>query len=161
MTIIRCRLASAPQRRKLPTAGRTTMRTSACIFFAGGQCRAALEYYARALGGQGPVLMRYADSPMGSEVPADWQERIGHGEVEHPGGVVMGSDGRPGFAEPVSGFAAMVEVPTTVEAERVFQALGEGGSVLMPLAETFWAERFGMLADRFGVRWMVGCAKPS
>lgn len=137
------------------------MQASAYIFFRDGQCRPALEFYARALGAAAPTLMRWADSPMADEMPPEWQERIMHGEIAHEGGLIMASDGRPGFAEAPSGFAVMVHVRTPEEAERVFAALAEGGSVAMELAETFWAERFGMLSDRFGVRWMVGCAKPS
>ena len=74
--------------------------------------------------------------------------------------VLMASDAPPDFFRPAQGFSVCLSVAEIAEAERVFHALAEGGTVKMPIAETFWAVRFGMLVDRFGTPWMVNCEKP-
>jgi PhnB protein len=73
----------------------------------------------------------------------------------------MGSDAPPGRYEPVKGITVTLSIDQPAEAERVFRGLSENGTVQMPIAETFWAQRFGMLVDQFGIPWMVNCEKPS
>ena len=70
----------------------------------------------------------------------------------------MASDAPPGHQEPMTGFSVTLDIPKVADAERVFGALSEGGSVKMPIQKTFWAERFGMLVDRFGTPWMINCS---
>lgn len=122
-----------------------------------GQCREAFTAYERCLGGT-VQLMPYGDMPPGGrgpQQPADW---IMHARLEAHGAVLMGSDG-PGGDTPRKSVWISLTVKTTDEAERVFRELADGGAVEMPIGETFWALRFGMLTDRFGVSWMVNCNK--
>ena len=70
----------------------------------------------------------------------------------------MGSDGMPGKMEKPQGFDVSIQVQEPAEAERIFNALADGGDIVMAIDETFWAHRFGMLTDRFGTPWMVNCS---
>ena len=122
-----------------------------------GQCREAFTTYATCLGGE-VQLMTYADAPAtgGPPQPAD---HIMHAHLEAHGAVLMGSDGPGGDVAKESVWVSL-SVDAVEEAERIFHELAQGGQVVMPIGETFWALRFGMLKDRFGVSWMVNCSKP-
>jgi PhnB protein len=122
-----------------------------------GQCREAFTTYEKCLGGTAQ-LMTYGDSPQmdGPPQPAD---HIMHAHLEAHGAVLMGSDG-PGGDGPKESVWVSLTVEAVDEAERIFGELGNGGHIVMPIGETFWAQRFGMLKDRFGVSWMVNCSKP-
>ena len=122
-----------------------------------GDCEAAFRVYSAALGARPGPIFRYAGSPMSDKVPADWQEKIMHGSIELPDRVLMGADSPPGTYEAPRGFTLSLQIKETDEAERVFRVLSEGGRVLMPLEKTFWAERFGVWIDRFGIPWQVNC----
>ena len=132
------------------------------LFFA-GQCEAAFKHYEQVLGGRIVLMLRYADAPPGQQVPgiayAGAADRIMHARLVVGGHALMGSDYPPGHARTAQGFRANISVADPAEAERIFHALGEGGTVSMPLAETFFAHRFGMLEDRFGTPWMINCEK--
>jgi PhnB protein len=123
----------------------------------GGRCEEAVTFYRAALGAQADTLMRYKDSPEPlppGMVPAGWENKIMHATLRVSGTTFMASDGcEPGLS--FAGFSLHLCVPTTEEAGRVFTALADGGRVRMPLNKTFWSPCFGMLADRFGVGWMV------
>jgi len=129
----------------------------AYLFF-DGKCEEAIEFYRRALGAEVNMLMRYKDSPEPPKpdcTPPGSENKVMHAQLQIGKTVVMASDGRctgnPNFV----GFALSLTVPTAAEADKAFAALGDGGKVGMPLAKTFFAERFGMVTDRFGVIWMV------
>lgn len=122
-----------------------------------GQCEAAFTHYEQCLGGQLGPIFRYGGSPMADQAPAGWGDKVMHGSVTIGGQVLMGADVTADRYEQPTGFSLSIQTTSTAEAERIFHALGEGGSVLMPLEKTFWAARFGMLVDRFGVPWMVNC----
>jgi PhnB protein len=122
-----------------------------------GQCEAAFEFYERCLGGKIVTMMNHEDSPIADQVPADWGKRIMHARLTVGDGVLMGSDSPPEHYEQPKGFSVSLQVKQPAEAERVFQALAEGGTVLMPIQQTFWATRFGMLVDRFAIPWMINC----
>lgn len=127
------------------------------LFFS-GRCEEAVEYYRSALGAEVDLLLRYRDSPepMPPEsIPPGWEDKIMHVGFRIGCAVVMASDGC-GEEEAISGFAIALNVATEAETDRYFNALTEGGEVLMPLGKTFWSPRFGMVTDRFGVCWMVG-----
>jgi PhnB protein len=94
-------------------------------------------------------------------VPAEWRKKIIHARLVGNGMLLMGSDAPPDRYEPMKGFSVTLNVKEPAEAERVFNALAENGSVRMPLGETFWAKKFGMLTDRFGTPWMINCEKPA
>ena len=124
-----------------------------------GQCREAFDFYARVFNGQVTMRMTYGESPMAGEMPPATHGRVMHSQLDSGNAVLMGADGPPQHA-PNRG-CVNIAVDTPAEAERIHAALAEGGSVQMPLQETFWAQRFGMLTDRYGKAWMVNCMKPA
>jgi len=133
------------------------MRVEPYLFFE-GRCEEAIEFYRKALGAEVTMLMRFKESPeppAPGMCPPGSQDKVLHANLRIGDTMVMVSDGRcqgtPGF----QGFALSLAVPDDAAAERAFTALVEGGQVQMPLAKTFFSPRFGMVADRFGVSWMV------
>jgi PhnB protein len=127
------------------------------LFF-DGTCEQAIEFYRKALGAEVEMLMRFKDSPeppAPGMVPPGAEDKVMHASLRIGGTTVMASDGhcqgRPSF----QGFSLSLTVADEAEAERLFAALSDGGQVQMPLARTFFSPRFGMVADRFGVSWMV------
>lgn len=124
------------------------------------QCEAAFRFYAQCLGGTLEALNRFGDTPACEHVPASHRDRIMHARLVVGDQALMGSDSVPEHPyEGVKGCSIALNADSVAEAERVFNALSEGGHVIMPLGETFWAARFGMFVDRFGVPWMINCEK--
>lgn len=121
-----------------------------------GQCEEAFKYYEATLGGRVGPIFRYTGSPLASQVPADWQDKVMHGSVTVGALVLMGGDVAHRY-EPPKGFTLSIQIESTAEAERIFHELSQDGQVSMPLEQTFWAARFGMLVDRFGIPWQVNC----
>jgi len=124
-----------------------------------GQCKAAFERYHQILGGEIVAMVTHADTPASEHVSQEWQDRIMHARLVSGDLVLMGSDSPPEYYEQPKGLFVSLMVETAEEADRIFGALAEGGEVRMPIQETFWATRFGMLTDRFGTPWMVNCEK--
>lgn len=125
------------------------------LFF-GGRCEEALEFYRRALGAKVEMLMRYKEAPEPMpNMPDCFEDKVMHASLRIGGTTLMASDGRCEGAANFEGFSLSITVADEAEAERVFGALSDGGLVTMPLEKTFWAPKFGMLQDRFGVGWMV------
>lgn len=122
-----------------------------------GQCEEAFRFYAQVLDGRIEAMQTHGASPIAAEVPSEWHDRILHARLVAGDAVLLGSDTPPGYDDPPRGFAVSVQVGDPERAERIFRALAEDGRVTMPLGKTFWAERFGMLVDRFGTPWMVNC----
>lgn len=123
-----------------------------------GRCREALNFYAKALQGKIGEIFTYAGTPMEKGVPEEWKEKVMHGSVQFAGQTLMASDRPPGHGTPeYSGVSLSINLSDGVEAERVFGALSDGATITMPLQKTFFAEKFGMLDDQFGVSWMVHC----
>jgi PhnB protein len=121
-----------------------------------GTCAEALRFYEQTLGAKIEGMMTFADSPMAGQAPPGSADRIIHARLSLDGSVVMASDTMPGQPfHGMHGFGLALTYPTAEEAQRVFEALGAGGKVGMPLQKTFWAEAFGMVVDRFGTPWMV------
>ena len=125
-----------------------------------GQCEAAFKFYATVLGGTIEAMMTHEGTPMADHVPAEWRAKIMHARLKVGDQLLMGSDSPPQFQETPQGFNVSVQISDPAEAERVFHALVEGGTVKMPIGETFWALRFGMLVDQYGIPWMINCEKP-
>jgi len=121
------------------------------LFF-DGQCAAAFKFYERCLGGKIEMMMTHAESPSDQQSPPEWRDRIMHVRLVVGDKVLMGSDTPPGQRDAPGSFSVSLGVENAAEAERVFNALAENGTVRMPLQKTFWAHRFGMLVDRFGIR---------
>ena len=123
-----------------------------------GNCEAAFKFYAKCLGGAVTAMHKFGGSPMASHVPPECMDKIMHGRLEVGNSVLMGSDSMPQHPyEGVKGCSVSINVNDVAEAERVFAALSENAKVMMPIQKTFWAARFGMLIDQFGVPWMVNC----
>lgn len=131
---------------------------SACPYlYFPGSCRAAFELYADCLGGKIQAMMPHAEAPPG-EVPADVPAHsIMHACLQVGKWTLMGSDCPPEYYETPQGFSVQITIGSVQHAESAFQRLAEGGQVKMPFAKTFWADRFGMLVDRFGIPWMINC----
>ena len=126
-----------------------------------GDCEAAFALYEQCLGAKIGAIFRYGGSPMADQVPADWQNKVMHGSVTIGESVLMGGDVAPDRYEQPQGFSLSLQMADTTEAERIFQGLSSGGTIVVPLDNTFWAERFGMVVDRFGVPWLINCETPA
>jgi PhnB protein len=132
------------------------MQVQPYLFF-DGRCEEAVEFYRSVLGAQVEMLMRFKDAPEqppGMMAPGT-ENKVMHASLRIGDATVMASDGRCGGQPSFQGFALSLTAADDAEAERLFACLAEGGQVQMPLAKTFFASRFGMVADRFGVSWMV------
>ena len=126
-----------------------------------GNCEAAFTFYEKVLGGKIVAMMRFGETPAAEFVPAEHRNGIMHAALLVGDQTLMGSDTTPEHPyEGVTGSTVALHVETPAEAESVFAALSEGGTITMPLDETFWAQRFGMFTDKFGVPWLVNCAPP-
>lgn len=122
-----------------------------------GNCEEAFKFYEKCLGGKITAMLPHTGTPAEQHVPPEWGKKILHASMTVDNQVLMASDCPPDRYQAPAGFSVSLNVKSPVEAERIFKALSEGGKVEMPLQETFWAARFGMLADRFGIPWMVNC----
>lgn len=123
-----------------------------------GNCEAAFNFYEQTFGGETLAMMRFGDTPACGEVPADHNDKIMHARLKVEDSVLMGSDCIPGHPhESIKGCDIAIQVDDPAEAERIFNALSADGTIKMPLQETFWAARFGMLVDQFGVPWLINC----
>ena len=125
-----------------------------------GQCQAAFKFYERCFGGKIEMMMTHGESPMADQVPAGWRDKVMHARLVAGERVLMGSDAPPDRYQKPQGFSVSLSVGKPAEAERIFNALAENGSVQMPIQKTFWAERFGTVTDRFGIPWMINCEQP-
>jgi PhnB protein len=126
------------------------------LFF-DGKCAQAMRFYERTLGGKMEMVMKYGESPEPEQCPPGAQDLVMHASMKIGDRTLMASDVPPSMGpKPMAGFALSLSYPSADEARRVFEALGQGGSVTMPMTKTFWAETFGMLTDQFGTPWMVG-----
>ncbi len=122
-----------------------------------GDCEAAFAFYERHLGATRGAMFLYGGSPMAGEVPAGWQNKIMHGSLTIGQLVLMGGDVGPDRYEKPRGFSLSLQMKNMSEAERIFHALSQNGAVTIPLERTFWAARFGMVVDQFGIPWMINC----
>jgi len=125
-----------------------------------GQCREAFEFYAKTFRGEIAMIMSQSESPMAAELPAESRDAIMHAELHVGDQVLMGADAVDICGTSQGNGCVTITVDSIDEAERLFAALSAGGTVFMPIAETFWAQRFGMASDRFGTPWMINCLKP-
>ena len=124
-----------------------------------GTCEQAFKAYAKILGGELVAMIPHEGTPAAEHVSTDWRKKIVHARLATDGTVLMGSDAPPDRYQPMQGFSVTLNIKEPAEAERVFNALADGGSVRMPLGETFWATKFGMVTDRFGTPWMINCER--
>jgi PhnB protein len=145
---------------KQTPAAESKAQVNAYLFF-NGECEAAFKFYEKALGGKIEATMTFGDSPMSQQAPAEWRNKIMHARMTVGNTVLMGSDEQPDRYEAPKGFSLALGTKDPAEAERMFNELAAGGKVQMPLEKTFWAAKFGMVVDRFGVPWMINCEQPA
>jgi PhnB protein len=124
-----------------------------------GDCEAAFKFYEKCLGGKITFMMPYAGTPIGGQVPAAWRNKILHATLKVGDEILTAADAPPDQYQKPQGFSVMLGIKDPSDAERIFHALEENGTVQLPLQETFWAVRFGMLVDRFGIPWIINCGK--
>jgi PhnB protein len=134
------------------------MQVNSYLYF-NGQCEAAFKFYEKILGGKIVAMMPHEGTPAAESVPPEWRKKIIHARLVVGDTVLMGSDAPPAHQEEMKGFSVTIGIDDPKEAERIFHALAENGIVRMPIQETFWAVRFGMLADQFGTPWMINCER--
>jgi len=136
------------------------MQLQPYLFFK-GDCQAAFKFYERCLGGKIEAMLTHAGTPAENHVPAEWRSKIMHARLVVGDAVLLASDVPPEHHQTPKGFSVSIRVTDPSEAERIFNALADNGNVTMPFAPTFWAQRFGMLVDKFGTPWMVNCPPAS
>ena len=133
------------------------MQVQPYLFF-DGRCEEAVEFYRGALGAEVATLMRFKDNPEPPQPgmsPPGSENKVMHASFRIGDSTIMASDGRAQGQPSFQGFSLSIAVPNEAETDRLFAALADGGQVHVPLAKTFFSPRFGMVADRFGVSWMV------
>ena len=131
------------------------MKVYPYLFF-GGKCDEAIAFYASALGAETETVMRYKDSPGALPgIAENWDDKVMHASFRVGDTTIMASDGMGPEEPQFQGISLTIEVSDEAEADKTFAALAEGGEVQMPIGKTFFARRFGVVADRFGVSWMV------
>lgn len=122
-----------------------------------GNCREAMAFYADLTGGQLEAMIPFRDTPAAEDVPPERRDDIIHASLNLRGRRLMGADMAGDCYQAPQGAQVHLEYDSLEQADRVFQGLAEGGEVIMPFEQTFWAYRFGMARDRFGVQWMISC----
>jgi PhnB protein len=122
-----------------------------------GRCEEAFEFWQQALDGKIEALMRMKDAPPNPEhpMPPGAENKVMHASLRVAGTQIFASDGMPGAPVKFEGFSLSLTLPSDAEAKRRFDALAQGGTVTLPLGKTFFSSAFGMLADKFGVHWMI------
>ena len=136
------------------------MKLIPCLSIAfDGQCETAFKLYEQCFDGSITFMMTWGESPAAADAPAGWDAKIYHATLKIGDTAINGGDPLPGQYERPRGFSVILQMDDPDAAERVFQALAENGSIGMPLQETFWAGRFGVVVDRFGISWTINCEK--
>jgi PhnB protein len=135
------------------------MKTDIYLVFS-GKCREAFAFYEKTFGSKVQFSMTFGEAPEGVPVPPDAKDLIMHISMPLGGGTLMGCDAPKGMESAMGGFNISVSEDNADEVKRIFDALKEGGSVLMPLGKQFWSPLFGMCKDKFGVSWMVSMPGP-
>jgi PhnB protein len=130
------------------------MHVQPYLFF-DGRCEEAVEFYRKALGAEITMLMRFKESPDTGMCPSGAGDKVMHMSFRIGDTTLLASDGRCTGQPNFQGFSLSLTAPNDSEAERLFNSLADGGQVQMPLTKTFFSSRFGMVADRFGVPWMI------
>jgi PhnB protein len=122
-----------------------------------GNCAEAMRFYEKTLGGKIKVMMAGADTPMADQIPKEFAHRIMNAQLELPGGAYLYAGDAPSHIpyEGIKGVSIALNYDSVEEAESIFNALAQGGTVTMPFSPTFWAKKFGMLIDQFGVAWII------
>lgn len=136
------------------------MKEAATYLNFDGNCREAMQFYEKCFGGE-LILMPFSQSP--GSIPPETKDRVMHARLSiNSKPLLMASDSMPGAGAPLvtgNNFSIMVPCESAGEVDKLFAALSEKGHVIMPVNETFWAARFGMVTDQFGINWMLNFEK--
>lgn len=132
------------------------MQIQPYLFFK-GDCEEAFKFYERVLKGKIEAMLPHAGTPAEQHTPPEWRDKIMHARLTVGDAVLMASDAPPEHYKAPQGFSVNLQIDQVAEAERVFSELSAGGNVTMPIQPTFWATRFAMFTDRFGIAWMINC----
>jgi PhnB protein len=124
-----------------------------------GECDAAFTLYQQCLGGTVTFRLAWGDSPMADQAPPEWHDKVVHATLTVGGAALSGADVLPGVYQRPQGFQIQLNLDDVAAAERIFTQLAEGGEVTVSLQQTFWAQRFGAVVDRFGVPWSINCGE--
>ncbi|HLF10101.1 MAG TPA: glyoxalase/bleomycin resistance/extradiol dioxygenase family protein [Gammaproteobacteria bacterium] len=135
------------------------MELSTSVIFS-GQCEAAFKFYERCLGAKIAFMLTWGDSPMATQVRPEWHKKLLHARLMIGDMALVGGDFPPEQYEQPKGFRLLLAIDDPVDAERVFAALAENGTVKMPMQKTFWAARYGVVVDQFGIPWDINCERP-
>ncbi|HEX6717368.1 MAG TPA: VOC family protein [Pyrinomonadaceae bacterium] len=130
------------------------MHLNPYLFF-NGNCEEALKFYEQTLGAKIEAVMKYGGSPSEKDVPPDWKDKLIHSRFSIGDTTLMASDAPPEHFQRPAGFSVSISVDDAAKGEKIFNALAENGTMIMPYQATFWAKGFGMCFDRFGIPWMV------
>lgn len=125
-----------------------------------GRCEAAFRHYERCLDARITFLLPWGKSPMAADAPPDWSTKILHGTIAIGDVEFSGGDMPPDQYDPPRGFEIQLNIDEAASAARAFQMLAENGTVKMPLQQTFFAKRFGIVIDQFGISWSISCGAP-
>ena len=125
-----------------------------------GQCEEAFRFYENCLGGKLIMKMTWGEAPGGEQTKPDWRDKIMHATFALGSNRLAGADVPPERYQKPQGFYVIIDIAEAAEADRIFKALAENGEVQMPIQETFWALRYGVVVDRFGTPWEINCGKP-
>jgi PhnB protein len=124
-----------------------------------GQCEAAFKFYESCLHGRITLMMTYDAVPAIDGMPSGWGKKIIHATLALGDYILTGADVPPESYQKPQGFSILLHIHSPVEAESIFGTLAESGTVQLPLQETFWAQRYGILIDQFGIPWSINCGK--
>ncbi|AOF91771.1 VOC family protein [Sinorhizobium sp. RAC02] len=123
-----------------------------------GRCREAFEFYAKVLGGKIVAMLSHGETPAGEHVSREWQDKIINAHLIVGDQELMGADSPPEMGGGAKGgFNISIQIDKEKDAERIFDAFADGGTVIMPFETTFWAKKFGMVTDKYGTPWMINC----
>ncbi len=121
-----------------------------------GRCREAFQFYAKVFKGEIVAMISHGETPAGEHVSKDWQDKIINAHLIAGGQALMGADSPPQMGDVAKkGFSISIEIDDEKDAERIFNAFADGGTVIMPFEPTFWAKKFGMVTDKYGTPWMI------
>ena len=140
--------------------GSQMMKPSISLSF-NGNCAAALRFYERCLPGKILFEVSWGASPLAKDAPPEWATKICHSTLVVGDTTFHGVDVLPGTYEPPRGFSIVLDIDDIDKAARLVGALAENGLVRVPLQETFWARRYGMVVDQFGIAWEINCGRPA
>ncbi len=135
------------------------MQFNSYLYF-DGNCEEAFKFYEKLFNGKIEMMLTHDGTPAACQVPPEWQKKILHARMTIGDTVLMASDAPPGRFHKQAGFSISINLNDVQQAERIFNSLAEQATaVTMPFGETFWAHRFGMVTDRFGIPWMINVEK--